>query len=116
MSEAAFDYSELDQFIGTEQYYKNFLGLRYTDGVRYLAERAGAYWLIDYVASYQHLLSKHKFQVWKFTVKESQCVVEVTDGNGKKIHKPDPIAFTTLPDGEVSVWLIDGVLLLPSEY
>ncbi len=43
--------AEPRQFTGTEQYYFNplFEQFRYTDGVKFLAERAGAYWLLDYL-------------------------------------------------------------------
>ncbi len=40
---------ELEQFYGTEKWYRHFTGLVYTDGIKYLAENAGAYWLIDLV-------------------------------------------------------------------
>ena len=44
--------SDLSQFIGTENYYRHWTGHGvYTDGVKYLAEKAGAYWLIDAILS-----------------------------------------------------------------
>ena len=39
-------------FCGTENWHRHFLGLYFTDGVKFLADNAGAYWLIDLVASY----------------------------------------------------------------
>jgi len=45
---------DLSPFTGTEQWYQHFTGLLYTDGVKYVADTAGAYWLIDAIASYQH--------------------------------------------------------------
>ena len=42
--------SELNQFIGTEHYYRHLLGFNYTDGVKFMAERGKAYWLIDAIA------------------------------------------------------------------
>lgn len=45
---------DLSPFTGTEHWYKHWLGgLLYTDGVKYVADQAGAYWLIDAIASYQ---------------------------------------------------------------
>lgn len=48
---------ELDQFIGgAAQWYRHPLNRKalYTDGVKYLAEKAGAYWLVDDIcAAYQ---------------------------------------------------------------
>ena len=60
---------ELAQFHGTTKYYKNFTGLLYTDGVRYLAERAECYWLIDLVGSYQPQLRDVPFQLWRIDVR-----------------------------------------------
>lgn len=50
--------------IGSETIYKHWLGLRYTDGIKFLAETCGAYWLIDAVASHQPMISE-SFQVWR---------------------------------------------------
>jgi hypothetical protein len=41
--------SDLAQFIGTENYYR-YLGINLTDGVKFLADEAGAYWLVDIVS------------------------------------------------------------------
>jgi hypothetical protein len=58
----------LEHFCGSEEYYKHFLGLLYTEGVKYLAENAEAYWLIDAIVSYQPRLRKvrslSEFQLW----------------------------------------------------
>nr|WP_199290060.1 DUF6876 family protein [Phormidium sp. FACHB-77] len=43
--------SDLYQFTRTSQWYPHPLGLLYTDGVFYLAERGGAFWLLDAIAS-----------------------------------------------------------------
>ena len=37
----------LAQFYGGDELYRHQFGIRYTSGVRFLAEKAGAYWLID---------------------------------------------------------------------
>jgi hypothetical protein len=43
----------LQHFCGTEQYFKHLFGLRYTEGVAYLAKNGECYWLIDAIASHQ---------------------------------------------------------------
>src|SRR5690606_36125280 len=46
--------ARLQRFTGSETFYTHFTGrLIYTEGVQYLAEHAGAYWLIDAIASWQ---------------------------------------------------------------
>ncbi|MGR3280335.1 DUF6876 family protein, partial [Acaryochloris marina NIES-2412] len=37
----------------SETYYKHWLGIQYTEGVRILAIKGECYWLLDAVASYQ---------------------------------------------------------------
>lgn len=46
--------TELQQFTGSTNRYRHSLNrtVVYSDGVQYLAENAGAYWLIDAIASY----------------------------------------------------------------
>src|SRR4051812_41662255 len=62
--------AELAQFTGTTQYFKNWLGLLFTEGVKHLADQAGAYWLVDAIASWQPEASKidREFQLWELTV------------------------------------------------
>ena len=57
---------------GTEQWHKHYLGLVYTDGLKFVADVCGAFWLLDAVASWQPKIVKameeHKlrpFQVWR---------------------------------------------------
>ena len=40
-----FKLSELDQFIGTQRYYRMSSRVVLTDGTHYLAQRVGCYWL-----------------------------------------------------------------------
>jgi hypothetical protein len=42
--------SDLAQFTGSEQWFKHFLGPVFTEGVKHVADTAGAYWLIDSIA------------------------------------------------------------------
>jgi len=121
---------ELDTFNGTQFYYdlKYPFGklLVYTDGIKYLADKAGAYWLIDIVAS--HLLTnsnlrKEEFQVWKLVRTGSQALVTCDDGNGNIIVE-QKIQYTDFPLEKIKLYLefgsIDGknrvwVLMLPGE-
>lgn len=111
--------SELSQFTGTTQwfYHPLFSKYRYTDGIRFLAKEAECYWLLEYIFSNQMIaeIKATEFQVWKIFVKDEAATIKVEDGN-KNIVKEFKIAFTTFPIAELTVWFIDGVLLLPSEY
>ena len=47
-----FSLADLRQFTGTEQWYRHGLArnILFTDGAKYLADEAGAYWLLDEIA------------------------------------------------------------------
>ena len=112
--------SELAHFHCTEQYYRHFLQrFVYTDGVRYLAQNAQAYWLLDLIASYQQYqkVKKEEFQVWKLQtdLEKNNAVATCDDGNNN-ILITQYIPFTDFPLTEITLYLTDGVLLLPSEY
>jgi len=108
--------TDLNQFTGTEQYYGHFSKrVVFTDGVKYLAERAGAYWLIDLVASYQYL--DVEFQVWTLSKKGDIWCVRCTDGNDTFVLEQD-IEYTDFPEDLIpfELYLQNTVLFLPSEY
>lgn len=107
----------LSQFTGTEQWYKHpFSKVTYTDGVKYFAEKAGAYWFIDKVLlEYLPLYTKHEFLHITLTVLGSTAFVRVTDGNDL-ILKKDHVEYTDCPEGEYEFFLTNDVLLLTSEY
>lgn len=112
--------TELRQFTGTEQYYFNpmFKRFKYTDGVKYLAETAGAYWLLDYIFSSQphKNLKDQPFQVWKIKVNEDDSAAIAVEDGKDTVLSTFTIVFTDFPLEEFDLWLIDEILILPSEY
>ncbi len=110
--------AELRQFTGSETFYRHPLFPNYvtTEGVQFLAEKAGAYWLIDYIFSNQPQLQNQPFQVWKLKVRDDDsALIRVEDGNDKLLWR-FTLEFTDFPLEAFTLWLIDGTLLLPSEY
>jgi len=115
--------SELAQYYGTENYYKHYIpSMVYTDGIQAMAKMCEAYWLIDVVASYQTIKfqTANSFQVWKITKKPTRTypekyVVECSDGNGNVLQK-QTIKFSDFPLEEIKMYVVDGVMMLPSEY
>jgi len=122
---------ELNGFIGTLNYYRHFTGLgHFTDGVKFLADRVGAYWLIDAIFSWQverrsftfrgerrAKVGDAPFQVWTLKVaSDKTAVLEMREDSDQPPVVRQEIEFTDFPQGEVKLYLIDGVLLLPSEY
>ena len=106
--------SDLAQFTCTENYYRHPFGITYTDGVKFMAEKAEAYWLIDAIASYQ---SKEPFQLWELAVKDDRSAVLTarTDSDQDPFITQE-IPYTDFPMERITLWVSDGVLLLPSEY
>ena len=109
--------AELAQFHGTLQYYKNFTGLVYTDGIMYLAERAACHWLIDLVGSYQPQLRDVPFQLWRIDVRDDKsALVTMVQDTGQPLKVRQEIPFTDFPMSEFELFCIDNVMLLKSEY
>ena len=105
---------------GSERVYPHLLGVRFTEGVKLMADECGAYWLIDLIASHQFKkhVRREPFQVWELR----QCKTSpswkavCTDGNDNRItgQRIEYSSFP-LPEG-IKLYCCDGVILLPSEY
>jgi hypothetical protein len=115
--------ADLAQFTGTENYYFNPLfGRRnkYSDGVKYVAEVAGAYWLLDIVLSHQidPKACAEEFQVWTLAKIHGTdgCTVTMTDGNSETPIIQQKVEFTDFPLDNFKMWRANEVLYLPSEH
>jgi hypothetical protein len=112
---------DLIQFTGSEQWYRHAMvrDILYTDGVKYVAETGGAYWLIDEIAFAQRfdkLLAAEKFQSWKLTVNSDHtATLDCEDGDGNAVFSKT-IAYTDFPLAEITLYFINNTILLPSEY
>ena len=108
-------HADLSQFIGTEQYHQHWMQqIVFTDGVKYMADVGGAFWLIDVIASYRR---KEHFQIWELKVNpDKSCIVTMKEDTDEPVLVTQEIPFTDFPLESIKLYLIDGVLLLPSEY
>ena len=131
--------AELAHFTGTSEWHRYLLGILLTDGARYLADRAGAWWLLDAVISYQtgRRVRAVPFQIWRLRVDlaKQTAVLEMGEdvrAQGGMIHYRTPedrdayretpgaavtqrIEYTDFPLPEITLYLENGVLYLPSE-
>jgi hypothetical protein len=129
----------LRQFTGTEQWYRHWTGrILYTDGVKYLADNAEAYWLVDAIASHQldPKVRGEGFQVWILRtfgdgLGSRRAVLTCYsdyDESGMTAYQnyekyglvEQRIEFTDFPLAKMRLWVEGGpeqpVILLPSEH
>ena len=111
----------LDQFTGSQNFYRHGLvrEVLYTEGVEYVVDNAGAYWLLDEIALAQrHVIpvKREDFQVWDLTVNADQtAMLTCGDGNGHEVYAKR-IEFTDFPEPGIRFYYADWVIHLPSEY
>lgn len=106
---------DLQQFIGTEHWYKVPLSsICITDGVKYFADKGGAYWAVDDIVATSMILDQPFLSV-KVISKDSKATIIYEDGNYKKLRERN-YPFTDLPDGTYEFYVTDNVMLLTSEY
>lgn len=132
-NEPKLTHEELRQFTGDLDRFRHALNRRviYTPGVRHLAERAGAYWLIDLIASYvgscemAPALAKDErlttLQFWRLDVADDgTAVASCRADSGVEPAVTQRIPFTDFPLDHIDIWAgFDGVhwtLFLPSEH
>jgi hypothetical protein len=102
----------------------------YSPGVRYVAEKGHAYWLIDAIVSYfgspemKQAMAKdyrlQSLQFWRLTVTDSSAVLTAEADAGEEPFIRQEIAFTDFPLDAIDIWAgFDGAywtLYLPSEH
>lgn len=112
---------DLTQFTGTEHHFLDPLSrMKYTDGVKYFADTAGAYWFLHIVFSeYLSLMREEGFLSINLTINYFRADITVTDGNNNELIKKRHIEhrdWQRCPDGEYKFFFYNDVLLLQSEY
>lgn len=119
----------LTNFYGTEAYHRLsalFPRVVATDGVKWLAENAECFWLMDIIASHQAEIKQKRsiqgLQVWQLTKKQGGgCQVVCTNGNKRArevVHQDVPM--TDFPLGTIRLYCEPQedlqVILLPGEH
>jgi hypothetical protein len=111
----------LVQFTGSENWYRHAINraVLFTDGAKYVADQAGAYWLLDEIAIIQphdKRVAAEEFQVWKLAVNADQTgVLTCDDGNGRVIFSKE-IEYTDFPPEGITLYFTNNTILLPREY
>lgn len=116
---------DLENFTGSEHlfYHRLFRNFYYTEGVQFLAQEAGAYWLIDLIAGYQkdkrlqeNWEELQYFQLWKLTVNENATTTLVCEDGNNNVVLSQTLEFTDFPLPQIKLFCESHVLLLPSEH
>jgi len=120
--------SQLAHCTGSEHQYQHWMSnsFRYTEGMYCLAELAGAHWLIDLAFSHQlkAKVRREPFQLWSLRKlpdgSQNMAVAECRRDSNEKPLCQQFIPHTDFPFadlGDTFEWyLVDGVMLLKSEY
>ena len=124
-SNAKLSYEEfnkkLDTFIGSEQFFRpSITPIIMTEGVKYFADTCECYWLLDDLTInlfrlHQQLgylfidIEVNKRHTVHITVREDKDMPIVYDKKIRDLCK-------LIPVGNYRIWLMNNVLLLPSEY
>lgn len=112
---------ELMHFTGSETWFRHGIvrDILFTEGAKYLADKAGAYWLLDEIAlcqRYEPRVAAEEFQLWTLTVNvDLTGVITCEDGNGQVVYTKQ-LEYTDFPQGEVKLYCTNNTILLPSEY
>lgn len=134
---------DLRHFHGTEHYWCTgipFHPFVYTDGVRHVAEKGSAYWLLDLIGSWQfekvvkHDKALQDIQFWTLTVNDDQSAEAICERDQGDIAVRQKLEYTDFPLSKIRFYLQhmwaywaapkhpnrdpseNGILLLPSEY
>lgn len=108
-------------FIGTFTYHSHRIGnlkINLTDGCDYLRQEAKAFWLFDALLSHQTQakVKNEPFQVWRLKKQSDDTwLLSCEDGN-KNLITEQRIEFSDFPLEEITIWLVDSIAMLPTEY
>ncbi len=113
--------ADLRNFTGSEHWYRHGLvrTILFTDGVKYVADEGGAYWLLDEIALAQRFevrVMAERFQVWTLKVNADRtATLSCGDGNNNTVYTKE-IPFTDFPADEITLWFANNTIYLPSEH
>lgn len=111
---------DLRNFYGTQNYYLFGAELVLTEGIKYLADTANAYWLLTAIKSHlADCFAISDFCVAKLSVEKQTAHLVITDGNDH-ILAHQQFDYTDFPIKSITIYVLKShpysVILLPSEY
>lgn len=112
---------QLTYFTSTEKYWKVTPQLVVTDGVKFLADACGAYWLLGVVESHlPYVKGSWAFVSFNTTPSGEGRFTVADDNPAGTVFARQTIEWTDFPLREIHLYLVRDpyfwVLMLPSEY
>lgn len=116
--------SDLKRFTGTQCYWRVHPNVMLTDGAKYLADKAGAFWLMDIIWSITPKLAANEDEFFVLALERgedntAEVVVDRGRGNEKPLYSQH-IPFTDFPLESQTLYIQKSehnfVAMLPSEY
>lgn len=115
------DPAVLRQFTGSERFYRHAFVHRivFSEGAKYLADEAGAYWLLNAIAFAQQdtpAVEAEEFQVWTLAVHaDHSATLTCEDGNYNRVSTKE-VPVTDFPLDGITLWFANNTIYLPSEH
>ena len=83
-----------------------------------VAEKAGAFWLVEAIASYQRRpkIKDLAIQFWTLEVKDNKAVLYCVKDSGMPRVVEQDVEYTDFPEGSWNFYVQNGVIMLPQEY
>lgn len=115
----------LQQFCGSTQFFKlPLIQTQFTDGIHYLAQKAGCFWLVtDASVIAKSLMDRSYFITIDFkrlseeerNEKGCEAIISYGDGNDT-ILETHRYNVTDFPLDKLRLFFVNNTLMLPSEY
>jgi hypothetical protein len=116
-SQIDLELNDLNQFYASENYYKIY-GALCTDGVKYIMDNGYSWFVTDAIIKIKMTkLRTQAFLTVKLCLKPDAFTAACTrysDGNGKQLSRQD--YYFTDAKRELTLYFVDNVLMLASEY
>ena len=117
--------ANLEQHFCSEQYFKitPFTSTIMTEGIKYFCDKCSCYWLLEFMLfnGLSKLSKQYNFLLITVNVnKRGTCHITVKEDSNEELplllNKKVRDLCQLIPVGEYKFYLIENVLLLPSEY
>lgn len=106
----------LAQFYCSNEMFRHFTGIAYTDGIQFLNAN-GAGWLVDAIASYQcHAKVRNiEFQLWTLEVTNKKGVLTMREDTDLPAVVTQKIPDTDFPLAKIKIYVENQTICLPAE-